>query len=169
MNNNVGVNQACASCKHQRKRCDENCEMAPYFPSNRLKEFRNAHRLFGVSNIQKIIASVEPHLRKDAAESILDEGNYRKFDPINGSLGVVHDLKSRIQFHEKQLNFVNQYLSIFKEREKLEKEKQQLDQFCSSLIIGTPNQSDTVRHVHHLAPLHNFFNFFVSLIFIFGC
>lgn len=123
MSKESGVYQACASCKHQRKKCDDNCELAPYFPASRFREFQNAHRLFGVSNIQKIIASVEPHQRKAAAESILMEANYRRSDPVNGCLGVCRTLNSHIVFYEKQLKIANQQLALFRQREKLDSQR----------------------------------------------
>ncbi|CAB4318607.1 unnamed protein product [Prunus armeniaca] len=84
-------NHPCASCKQQRRKCDETCEMAPYFPASRYSEFQNAHKIFGVSNIQKIMAMAAPDQRQAAAESILTEGNARKNDPVNGCLGIIRE------------------------------------------------------------------------------
>ncbi|KAG6723342.1 hypothetical protein I3842_03G203700 [Carya illinoinensis] len=105
MTKETGNMQACASCKHQRRKCDESCELAPYFPASRYREFQNAHRLFGVSNILKILSAVEPSQKEAAAESILMEGNARKKDPVHGCLGIVRSLESQIKFYEKQLDF----------------------------------------------------------------
>ncbi|TXG52139.1 hypothetical protein EZV62_021308 [Acer yangbiense] len=49
--------QRCAACRYKRKKCNENCEMALYFPGSRYSEFQHAQKLFGVRNIQKILAS----------------------------------------------------------------------------------------------------------------
>ncbi|KAK1550779.1 hypothetical protein Q3G72_024789 [Acer saccharum] len=43
--------QPCAVCRHQRRRCDQNCETAPYLPASTYNDFDNAHKLFGVRNI----------------------------------------------------------------------------------------------------------------------
>lgn len=125
-----GSSQACASCKHQRKKCDETCELAPYFPASRYREFQNAHKLFGVSNIQKIMNSVEPNQRQAAAESILMQGNIRSNDPVHGCLGVVRHLKSQIEYYEKQLGAVNQQLAFFHDKEK--QHQHQLENFKKS-------------------------------------
>lgn len=117
--------QACASCRHQRKRCDENCELAPYFPASRYREFLNAHKLFGVSNIVKLINAVEPHQRKETAESILMEGNLRSMDPVHGCLGIVRNLKSQIEYCEKELQLVNEQLAYFQQRELQQLQQQQ--------------------------------------------
>lgn len=121
------ANQACASCKHQRKKCDPNCELAPYFPASKYQEFQNAHKLFGVSNILKIMAMIEPHQRQAAAETILMEGNARKSDPVHGCFGVIKHLMVQISFHEKQLSVANQHLAIHTEQQKKKQEQDQSD------------------------------------------
>ncbi|CAL1406364.1 unnamed protein product [Linum trigynum] len=42
-----GTSHACAACKYQRRKCTSECQLAPYFPSNKSEMFRNAHKLFG--------------------------------------------------------------------------------------------------------------------------
>ncbi|XP_041005698.1 LOB domain-containing protein 7-like [Juglans microcarpa x Juglans regia] len=139
MNKETGNMQACASCKHQRRKCDESCELAPYFPASRYREFQNAHRLFGVSNILKILSAVEPSQKEAAAESILIEGNARKKDPVHGCLGIVRSLESQIEFYGKQLDFVTRCLALSREREKLElhQRKQNLDAYISRSSTST--------------------------------
>ena len=148
MNREGGNPPACASCKHQRKKCDQNCELAPYFPASRYREFQNAHRLFGVSNILKVLNSVEPSQRQAAAESILMEGNARRNDPVNGCLGLIRDLKAQVEFYEKQLGIVNQYLAYFHEREKPEQQNIKKEDFASttSLASSPPLAPIPVQH-----------------------
>jgi hypothetical protein len=120
----AGNPQACASCRHQRKKCDETCELAPYFPAKRYPEFQNAHRVFGVSNIVKIMnAVVEPHQRQAAADSILMEANARRNDPVHGCLGIVRSLKSQIESYQKQLEIANHHLAFFRETQKIEQQQ----------------------------------------------
>ncbi|KAK3210487.1 hypothetical protein Dsin_015193 [Dipteronia sinensis] len=66
--------QPCAVCRHQRRRCDQNCETAPYFPVSTCNDFHNAHKLFGVSKIQKILHQVPQNQRQATVESILRAG-----------------------------------------------------------------------------------------------
>ncbi|ONH97771.1 hypothetical protein PRUPE_7G209000 [Prunus persica] len=118
-------NHACASCKQQRRKCDETCEMAPYFLASRYSEFQNAHKIFGVSNIQKIMAMAAPDQRQAAAESILTEGNARKNDPLNGCLGIIRGLNAQIQGLERELHIMKQHLELCKEKEELDGKKNQ--------------------------------------------
>lgn len=139
MSREAGNFQACASCKHQRKKCDEACELAPYFPADRYTEFQNAHRLFGVSNILKILNSVDQQHRQAAAETILVEATVRKNDPVHGCLGITRALRSQIEFYKKQLHVANQYLTLLREREKVEQQKQKLEEFLNtSPLVSLP-------------------------------
>ncbi|BFG39021.1 hypothetical protein CerSpe_252950 [Prunus speciosa] len=118
-------NHACASCKHQRRKCDETCEMAPYFPASRYSEFQNAQKIFGVSNIQKVMAMAAPDQRQAAAESIITEGNARKNDPVHGCLGIIRGLNAQIQGLERELHIMKHHLELCKEKEELDGKKNQ--------------------------------------------
>ncbi|KAH0673089.1 hypothetical protein KY284_024176 [Solanum tuberosum] len=45
----------CAACKILRRRCVEKCVLAPYFPPTDPLKFTIAHRVFGASNIIKML------------------------------------------------------------------------------------------------------------------
>ncbi|KAF8034048.1 hypothetical protein BT93_C0357 [Corymbia citriodora subsp. variegata] len=129
------TSKACASCRYQRKRCDGGCQYADLFPASRFDEFQNAQRLFGVNNIHNIVNSVEPELRKQAAESILVEGNIRKGDPVHGCLGVTRRLKWEIDFCSKQLEDVNRRLSVLRQ---WDRESQSQRQGFNGAVVELP-------------------------------
>uniref|UniRef100_J3KY58 LOB domain-containing protein n=1 Tax=Oryza brachyantha TaxID=4533 RepID=J3KY58_ORYBR len=54
---------ACAVCKHQRRKCEPNCELAAYFPANRMNDFRALHLVFGGA---AAAAAVAPQCRGPA-------------------------------------------------------------------------------------------------------
>lgn len=88
--NNHGAqaaNPACAACKHQRKKCTESCILAPYFPANRSREFQAVHKVFGVSNVTKILKNLREEERKEAVESLVWEACWRQKDPVLGPYG----------------------------------------------------------------------------------
>ncbi|KAI5320189.1 PREDICTED: LOB [Prunus dulcis] len=144
-------NHPCASCKQQRRKCDETCEMAPYFPASRYSEFQNAHKIFGVSNIQKIMAMAAPDQKQAAAESILTEGNARKNDPVNGCLGIIRGLNAQIQGLERELHIMKQHLELCKEKEELDGKKNQSKeedlQHDQSDGLNSPILPDLPSHV----------------------
>jgi hypothetical protein len=55
------VMSPCAACKILRRRCAEKCVLAPYFPPTQPSKFTTAHRVFGASNIIKILQVIKDH------------------------------------------------------------------------------------------------------------
>lgn len=49
----------CAACKILRRRCAEKCVLAPYFPPTEPLKFTIAHRVFGASNIIKLLQVIK--------------------------------------------------------------------------------------------------------------
>ncbi|KAG9137086.1 hypothetical protein Leryth_011914 [Lithospermum erythrorhizon] len=95
---------ACASCKHQRKKCTDKCILAPLFPVEKTKEFQAVHRVFGVSNLTKIVR----HLpldddRRRAAESLIWEASWRQKDPILGPYGEYKRIYDELRLYKTQL------------------------------------------------------------------
>jgi hypothetical protein len=45
----------CAACKILRRRCVDRCVLAPFFPPTEPHKFATAHRVFGASNIIKLL------------------------------------------------------------------------------------------------------------------
>ncbi|KAJ6383574.1 hypothetical protein OIU78_026962 [Salix suchowensis] len=97
MNNRVAMHQACASCKHQRKRCGEDCVLAPYFPAERMQEFQAVHKVFGVSNVIKLVKDVNKERQKETAESLVWEATCRRNDPVLGLLWKIQEITGRIR------------------------------------------------------------------------
>ncbi|KAF7830916.1 LOB domain-containing protein 12-like [Senna tora] len=76
----------CASCKLLRRRCAENCIFAPYFPSDDPQKFAIVHKVFGASNVGKMLQELRAEQRADAVSSLVYEANARVRDPVYGSL-----------------------------------------------------------------------------------
>lgn len=49
------AHQPCAACRMLRRKCDNNCLLAPYFPGDDVEKFAGVHRVFGASNVAKMI------------------------------------------------------------------------------------------------------------------
>uniref|UniRef100_A0ACD5Y302 Uncharacterized protein n=1 Tax=Avena sativa TaxID=4498 RepID=A0ACD5Y302_AVESA len=91
-----GQNQACAACKYQRRKCNPDCPLARYFPADQQRRFLNAHRLFGVGNIQRTLRETPPELRNDAMRALIYQAEVRAYDPVGGCYRVV-------QIHSREL------------------------------------------------------------------
>ncbi|KAH9310928.1 hypothetical protein KI387_002125 [Taxus chinensis] len=87
-------NQACAACKHQRRKCTENCPLAPFFPSEQSRRFQAVHKVFGVCNVLKILKRLDTRAEKQrAVESLCWEAECRERFPVDGCLGALNQLK----------------------------------------------------------------------------
>ncbi|GJN38264.1 hypothetical protein PR202_gb27291 [Eleusine coracana subsp. coracana] len=85
---------ACAVCKHQRRKCEPNCELAAYFPANRMDDFRALHLVFGVANLTKLIkANATEAARRRAAETLTWEARWRERDPSEGCYREIAGLR----------------------------------------------------------------------------
>ncbi|KAM7492133.1 hypothetical protein LguiA_035054 [Lonicera macranthoides] len=87
----------CAACKILRRRCiPDKCVLAPYFPPTEPLKFTIAHRVFGASNIIKLLQELPEYQRADAVSSLVYEANARIRDPIYGSAGTICHLQKQI-------------------------------------------------------------------------
>ncbi|XP_041009365.1 uncharacterized protein LOC121253418 [Juglans microcarpa x Juglans regia] len=93
---------ACAACKHQRKKCTEECVLAPYFTADRSREFQAVHKVFGVSNVTKIMKSLSEKDRKIAVDSLIWEASCRQKDPILGSYGEYRKVYDELKLCKRQ-------------------------------------------------------------------
>ncbi|KAH9330727.1 hypothetical protein KI387_002835 [Taxus chinensis] len=93
----------CAACKWQRKKCFENCVLAPHFPKDDPEKFAIVHSVYGTNNIIKMLQGVEDYQREKAAESIVYEARARANHPIHGTTSAIGSLKKRIMELENQL------------------------------------------------------------------
>ncbi|XP_019185512.1 PREDICTED: LOB domain-containing protein 27-like isoform X2 [Ipomoea nil] len=125
-----GNSQACAACKHQRRKCSSDCALAQYFPATQPKTFQNAHRLFGVSNILKTLKNIDDDDKKaDAMKSIIFEANMRHRFPVHGCVEYICYLRHRLSQAEDELRCVRGQLERC--REQLLKSMDSNDDNCS--------------------------------------
>ena len=99
-NNNPSSHQACASCKHQRKKCNNECILSPYFPARKNKEFQAVHKVFGVSNVQKMVRTVREEDRTKLSESLTWEALWRQKDPVLGSYGEYRRISEELKVYK---------------------------------------------------------------------
>ncbi|KAL0429902.1 UNVERIFIED_CONTAM: LOB domain-containing protein 22 [Sesamum radiatum] len=108
----ASTTQACAACKYQRRKCASDCILAPYFPHDRQRQFLNAHRLFGVSNIVKIIRPLDPPAKDHAMRTIIFQSEARAADPVGGCYRIIRDLEQQISLVKAELEIVLHQLTL---------------------------------------------------------
>ncbi|MCL7026658.1 hypothetical protein MKW94_002691 [Papaver nudicaule] len=108
--------QACAACKYQRRKCSSDCLLKPYFPADQPKMFQNAHRLFGVSNMLKIIKPLPPYQKTEAMRSIIYESNIRDRHRVHGCVAIIQQLEFQVQQAKFELDAVNAQLAMCRQQ-----------------------------------------------------
>ncbi|XP_059663547.1 LOB domain-containing protein 2-like [Cornus florida] len=104
MHRNNGAS-ACASCKHQRKKCSDECVLAPHFPAEKNQDFQAVHKVFGVSNVTKIIRSLNNEGdRKRAIDSVVWEALCWQRDPVLGPYGEYMRVCHELMFYKTTQN-----------------------------------------------------------------
>ncbi|KAI8029030.1 LOB domain-containing protein 13 [Camellia lanceoleosa] len=107
----------CAACKLLRRRCAQECPFSPYFSPHEPLKFASVHKVFGASNVSKMLMEVPESLRADAANSLIYEANVRLRDPVYGCIGVISDLQQEVQSLQAELNVVRAEILKYKYRE----------------------------------------------------
>ncbi|XP_020102144.1 LOB domain-containing protein 12-like [Ananas comosus] len=103
MDRKTGGSSPCASCKLLRRRCAKDCIFAPYFPPDDPHKFAIVHKVFGASNVSKMLQELPVHQRGDAASSLVYEANARVRDPVYGCVGAISYLQNQVAQLQMQL------------------------------------------------------------------
>ncbi|XP_043703875.1 LOB domain-containing protein 25 [Telopea speciosissima] len=97
----------CAACKFLRRKCMSGCIFAPYFPPEEPQKFATVHKIFGASNVTKILNELPQHQREDAVNSLAYEAEARIKDPVYGCVGAISFLQRQVQRLQKELDAAN--------------------------------------------------------------
>ncbi|WCJ20029.1 LOB domain-containing protein 15 [Euphorbia peplus] len=124
----------CAACKLLRRRCAQECPFSPYFSPHEPQKFASVHKVFGASNVSKMLMEVPESQRADAANSLVYEANVRLRDPVYGCMGAISALQQQVQSLQAELNLVRAEILKFKFRE----------QQANNIL-----QSSSHHHHHH--------------------
>ncbi|KAL0290468.1 UNVERIFIED_CONTAM: LOB domain-containing protein 21 [Sesamum calycinum] len=87
---------SCAACKFLKRRCTPNCQFAPYFRSDEPKKFAKVHKVFGASNVSKILNEVAEEQREETVNSLVYEAEVRLQDPVYGCIGAIASLQHKM-------------------------------------------------------------------------
>ncbi|XP_057804053.1 LOB domain-containing protein 33-like [Salvia miltiorrhiza] len=100
----TGVSSSCGACKFLRRRCTEECIFAPYFSYEQAaNHFAAVHKVFGASNVSKLLSHLPEHSRSDAAITISYEALARMEDPIYGCIAHIFALQQQVASLEEEI------------------------------------------------------------------
>ncbi|XP_071708399.1 LOB domain-containing protein 10-like [Rutidosis leptorrhynchoides] len=93
----MSTNSPCAACKFLRRKCTQECVFAPYFPPDQPHKFANVHKVYGASNVAKLLNDLPTTQREDAVNSLAYEADARLRDPVYGCVGLISILQHRLK------------------------------------------------------------------------
>ncbi|XWS45307.1 hypothetical protein CRYUN_Cryun15aG0125400 [Craigia yunnanensis] len=106
-------NSPCAACKFLRRKCTQECVFAPYFPPDNPQKFANVHKVFGASNVAKLLNELNASQREDAVNSLAYEAEARLRDPVYGCVGLISILQHRLKQMQHDLNNAKKELATY--------------------------------------------------------
>ncbi|XP_019192293.1 PREDICTED: LOB domain-containing protein 33-like [Ipomoea nil] len=93
----TGLGSSCGACKFLRRRCSNECVFAPYFFYDQAaSHFAAVHKVFGASNVSKLLLHLPVDSRSEAAISISYEAMARMQDPIYGCVAQIFALEQQV-------------------------------------------------------------------------
>jgi LOB domain-containing protein 18 len=100
----AGPGAPCSACKFLRRRCVPGCVFAPHFGGRGGREhgsggaakFAAVHKVFGASNVAKMLSRVPAAMRRDAASTVCYEAQARVADPVYGCVGTILALQHQV-------------------------------------------------------------------------
>lgn len=93
----TGLGSSCGACKFLRRKCTSECVFAPYFCYDQAaSHFAAVHKVFGASNVSKLLHHLPVQTRADAAVTISYEALARIRDPIYGCVAHIFALQEQV-------------------------------------------------------------------------
>ncbi|KAJ1417509.1 Lateral organ boundary [Sesbania bispinosa] len=104
-----GSGSPCGACKFLRRKCVRGCVFAPYFCHEQgATHFAAIHKVFGASNVSKLLAHLPVSDRCEAAVTISYEAQARLQDPIYGCVSHIFALQQQVVNLQAQLAYLKE-------------------------------------------------------------
>ncbi|KAL3517674.1 hypothetical protein ACH5RR_020263 [Cinchona calisaya] len=99
-----GSGSPCGACKFLRRKCAADCIFAPYFCTEQgPARFAAIHKVFGASNVSKLLLHVPVPERCEAVVTIAYEAQARIKDPVYGCVAHIFALQQQVAYLQAQL------------------------------------------------------------------
>ncbi|TKY56769.1 LOB domain-containing protein 33 [Spatholobus suberectus] len=101
----TGLGSSCGACKFLRRKCTSDCVFAPYFSYDQATtHFAAVHKVYGASNVSKLLSHLPIHNRSDAAITISYEALARMQDPIYGCVAHIYALQQQVASLQEEID-----------------------------------------------------------------
>ncbi|XP_021808836.1 LOB domain-containing protein 14-like isoform X1 [Prunus avium] len=123
----AGCGSPCGACKFLRRKCVTGCIFAPHFCYEEGDvDFSAIHKVFGASNVSRLLVHLPLSDRCKAAMSISYEAQARIQDPIYGCVSHIFALQQQVVNLQAQLAFLKD---------------QAAQSFVNGSAVANPNQA----------------------------
>ncbi|CAK7339405.1 unnamed protein product [Dovyalis caffra] len=133
-------NSPCAACKSLRRKCTQECILAPYFPPDQPQKFASVHKVFGQSNVAKLLSELNAAQREDAVNSLAFEAEERLRDPVYGCVGLISILQDRVKKLQNDLYTAKKELANYVGPQAM------LPMVMQPQHMGNPSSSTVMQH-----------------------
>ncbi|PON45829.1 Lateral organ boundaries domain containing protein [Parasponia andersonii] len=108
----TGFGSSCGACKFLRRKCSSECIFAPYFSYDEAaSHFAAVHKVFGASNVSKLLLHLPLHNRSDAATTISYEALARMRDPIYGCVAHIFALQQQVAYLQEEIEILGNQIA----------------------------------------------------------
>ncbi|KAF8401853.1 hypothetical protein HHK36_012800 [Tetracentron sinense] len=137
----------CGACKFLRRKCASDCIFAPYFCSEQgPARFAAIHKVFGASNVSKLLLHVPVPDRCEAVVTIAYEAQARIRDPVYGCVAHIFALQQQVACLQAQLMQVKAQLAHNLV------DSRYLENHLPGNIGGGPSHLNYPNYMHPISP-----------------
>ncbi|KAM7263791.1 hypothetical protein ACFE04_001474 [Oxalis oulophora] len=108
----TGLGSSCGACKFLRRKCTSECVFAPYFCYDQAaNHFASVHKIFGASNVAKLLSNLPLQSRSHAAITISYQALARVRDPIYGCVSHIFALQQQVANLQGQIELLGNQIN----------------------------------------------------------
>ncbi|XP_047320831.1 LOB domain-containing protein 18-like [Impatiens glandulifera] len=99
----------CGACKFLRRKCLSGCIFAPYYLDS--DHFAAVHKVFGASNVSKLLHHIPIHNRSYAALTLTYQAQARLTDPVYGCVAHIFALQQQVVNLQSEVTYLQSRLA----------------------------------------------------------
>ncbi|KAJ1399294.1 Lateral organ boundary [Sesbania bispinosa] len=108
----TGFGSSCGACKFLRRKCASDCVFAPYFSYDQAAtHFAAVHKVYGASNVSRLLSHLPIQNRSDAAITISYEALARMQDPIYGCVAHIYALQQQVASLQEEIDVLGSLMA----------------------------------------------------------
>ncbi|XP_074306199.1 LOB domain-containing protein 33-like [Silene latifolia] len=107
-----GSSTSCGACKFLRRKCTKECVFVPYFSYDEANlHFGAVHKVFGASNVSRLILHLPEQYRSEAALSITYQALSRIRDPVYGCVAYIYALQQQVANLQEEIEVLGNHMA----------------------------------------------------------